>query len=62
VDGAVLRVTVKTTIEAQGRVGRDLRTRLTAALGDAGILDAMTTGRTYVRPSSGEPAAGTTPI
>jgi small-conductance mechanosensitive channel len=62
VDGAVLRVTVKTTIEAQGRVGRDLRTRLTAALGDAGILDAMTTGRTYVRPSSDEPTAGTTPI
>jgi moderate conductance mechanosensitive channel len=52
VDGAVLRVTVKTTIEAQARVGRELRTRLTTALGEAGMMDAMTAGRLYIRPSA----------
>jgi small conductance mechanosensitive channel len=63
VDGAVLRVTVKTTIEAQPRVGRELRTRLTAALGDAGILDALTSGRVYVRSNNDDDATGgsTTP-
>jgi small conductance mechanosensitive channel len=60
VDGAVLRVTVKTTQEAQGPVGRELRTRLTAALAEAGIMDAMSAGRVYVRPpSEDEPPAGT---
>ncbi|HEY1486518.1 MAG TPA: mechanosensitive ion channel family protein [Micromonosporaceae bacterium] len=63
VDGAVLRVTVKTTIEAQPRVGRELRTRLTAALGEAGILDALTSGRVYVRNNADDDSTGgsTTP-
>jgi small-conductance mechanosensitive channel len=63
VDGAVLRVTVKTTIEAQPRVGRELRTRLTAALGEAGILDALTSGRVYVRSNTDDDTSGgpTTP-
>jgi small conductance mechanosensitive channel len=62
VDGAVLRVTVKTPIEAQPRVGRELRTRLTTALGAAGIMDALTSGRVYVRPGTDDdPAAGRGP-
>jgi len=64
VDGAVLRVTVKTTNEAQARVGRELRTRLTAALGDAGVMDAMTAGRVYIRPGAEDdpPAPSHPPI
>ena len=59
VDGAVLRVTAKTTTEAQPRVGRELRTRLTNALAEAGIMDAMSAARTFVRPAVEEdpPAA-----
>ena len=52
VDGTVLRVTVKTTNEAQPRVGRELRTRLIAALGDAGIMDALNASRQFSRSSS----------
>lgn len=37
VDGSVIRTTVKTTSEAQWRVGRELRRRLTEALDDAGL-------------------------
>jgi small conductance mechanosensitive channel len=56
VDGAVLRVTAKTTTDAQPRVGRELRTRLTNALAEAGIMDAMSSGRVYVRqPTDDEP-------
>ena len=66
IDGAVLRVTVKTTTEAQAPVGRELRTRLTTALGEAGIMDAMTAGRVYVRPNGENPppsgTSGRTPI
>jgi hypothetical protein len=50
VDGAVLRVSVKTLSEAHARVGRELRSRLTAALAAAGITDAMNASRFYVRP------------
>ena len=59
VDGTVLRVTVKTTIETQPRVGRELRARLVAALDDAGIMDALTSGRVYIRPNPDDPASGT---
>jgi len=55
VDGAVLRVTVKTTTESAGLVARELRTRLTTALGDSGITDAMTSNRVYIRPPTDEP-------
>jgi small conductance mechanosensitive channel len=51
VDGAVLRVTVKTTTESAPLVGRELRTRLTAALGESGIIEALTSNRLYVRSS-----------
>jgi moderate conductance mechanosensitive channel len=54
VDGAVLRATVKTPTEAQARVGRELRTRLTTALMEAGIMDAIQTGRVFVRPPTEE--------
>ena len=38
--------------EAQARVGRELRTRLTNALAEAGIMDAMSAGRVFVRPAA----------
>ncbi len=50
VDGAVLRTTVKTTSDAQWRLGRELRRRLTDALAAAGISGQMSAGRVYVRP------------
>ncbi len=60
VDGAVLRVTVKTTTESAPLVARELRTRLTTALLDSGITDAMTSNRVYIRPSDpDDPATGT---
>lgn len=37
--GAVVRTTVKTSAEAQWRVGRELRRRLTEALAEAGLAD-----------------------
>jgi moderate conductance mechanosensitive channel len=37
IDGAVLRVQAKTTADAQGRVGLELRRRITAALERAGL-------------------------
>jgi small conductance mechanosensitive channel len=52
-DGAVLRTTVKTNSEAQWRVGRELRRRLTEALAGAGISGpaGVGEGRVFVRPS-----------
>jgi small conductance mechanosensitive channel len=52
VDGAVLRTTVKTHSEAQWRVARELRRRLTEALHAAGIADRISAGRVYVRPTA----------
>jgi len=56
-EGAVLRTTVKTPPDAQWRVARELRRRLTEALHTAGIAARMTTGRVYVRgPENGNGA------
>jgi small conductance mechanosensitive channel len=41
---------VKTLSEAQWRVGRELRRRLTEALQTAGINEHLSAGRIYVRP------------
>jgi moderate conductance mechanosensitive channel len=49
-DGAVVRTTAKTAPQAQWRVGRELRRRLTEALEEAGIAQQMTAGRVFVRP------------
>jgi small-conductance mechanosensitive channel len=50
VEGAVLRTTVKTSTEAQWRVGRELRRRLTEALEKAGIAAQITASRMFIRP------------
>jgi small conductance mechanosensitive channel len=50
-DGAVVRTTVKTPAEAQWRVARELRRRLTEALAAAGIADQITAG-VHVQPST----------
>jgi len=50
-EGAVLRTTVKTNSEAQWRVGRELRRRLSEALAGAGISSREGEGRVFVRPS-----------
>jgi small conductance mechanosensitive channel len=52
-DGATLRTTVKTTSEAQWRVGRELRWRLTEALDNAGSASRVGAGQVYL-PSTGE--------
>jgi small-conductance mechanosensitive channel len=60
-DGAVLRTTVKTSNEAQWRVGRELRRRLTESLERAGIAAQLTAARMYIRPANsdgGEPGPG----
>ena len=49
-EGAVLRTTVKTSTEAQWRVGRELRRRLTEALEKAGIAAQITASRMFIRP------------
>jgi small conductance mechanosensitive channel len=57
VDGAVLRTTVKTASDAQWRIGRELRRRLTEALAEAGLAGQIPTSRLYLRPgASGDPA------
>jgi moderate conductance mechanosensitive channel len=48
-EGAVLRTTVKTPPDAQWRVGRELRRRLTEALHTTGIAARISAGRMYVR-------------
>ena len=50
VDGAVVRTTAKTASEAQWRVGRELRQRLTEALENAGITEHLSAARVFVRP------------
>jgi moderate conductance mechanosensitive channel len=57
VDGAVVRTTAKTTTEAQWRVGRALRRRLTDALDSAGIAEHLAASRVFVR--SAEPTPET---
>ncbi len=49
-DGALVRTTVKTSSEAQWRVGRELRRRLSEALETAGIAEHLSSGRIFVRP------------
>jgi small-conductance mechanosensitive channel len=59
--GITVRVTVKTTTDAQWRVGRELRRRLSDALEDSGITSALG-GQLYLRApasSPGAPGAGT---
>ncbi len=58
VDGAVVRTTIKTASEAQWRVGRELRRRLTEALENAGITQQITASRVFVRPPT-PPGAST---
>jgi small conductance mechanosensitive channel len=60
VDGAVLRTTAKTASDAQWRVGRELRRRLTEALESAGIAAQMSAGRVYIRPHAGPEPPGVT--
>jgi small conductance mechanosensitive channel len=50
VDGAVVRTTAKTPAEAQWRIARELRRRLTEALEAAGITSQITASRVFVRP------------
>ncbi len=57
VDGAVLRTTVKTASDAQWRIGRELRRRLTEALAEAGISGQLPQSRLHLRPAG--PANGT---
>jgi small conductance mechanosensitive channel len=60
-DGAVLRTTVKTNSDAQWRVGRELRRRLTEALAGAGMSSPGGEGRVVVRPARPpQTAAGAT--
>ncbi len=59
-DGAVVRTTIKTASEAQWRVGRELRRRLTEALESAGIAQQITASRVFVRPPT-PPGASTGP-
>ncbi|GIG60991.1 mechanosensitive ion channel protein MscS [Longispora fulva] len=50
IDGAVVRVTAKTSSEAQWRIGRDLRGQVTAALDAAGISSRIGPNRMPPRP------------
>ena len=67
-DGAVVRATAKTHSDAQPRVARELRRRLTEAIEEAGITRQITSNRFLVRPpqppdpttaSAGETGSGT---
>jgi small conductance mechanosensitive channel len=51
-DGAVLRTTVKTSSDAQWRVGRELRRRLTDALITARIASQQSSSQLYIRPAT----------
>ncbi|WP_433051478.1 mechanosensitive ion channel family protein [Dactylosporangium sp. CS-033363] len=57
-DGAVLRTTVKTSNEAQWRIGRELRRRLMESLERAGIAAQLTAARMYIRPANGDGEPG----
>jgi small conductance mechanosensitive channel len=50
VDGAVVRITMKTASEQQWRMARELRRRLTEALENAGITAQINASRVFVRP------------
>jgi len=52
VDGAVVRSTAKTSADAQFRVGRELRRRLTEALESSGIAAQISASRVYPRPAA----------
>jgi len=56
VEGALLRTSVNTASDAQWRVGRELRRRLTDALADAGIAAQLPNSRVYLRPGATGPA------
>ncbi|HET8681529.1 MAG TPA: mechanosensitive ion channel family protein, partial [Micromonosporaceae bacterium] len=55
VDGAVVRATAKTSADAQFRVGRELRRRLTEALESSGIAAQISASRVYPRPATPTP-------
>jgi small conductance mechanosensitive channel len=56
IDGAVVRTTAKTHSDAQWRVARELRLKLTEAMEEAGITHHMTASRVFIRsPHSPEP-------
>jgi small conductance mechanosensitive channel len=61
-DGVVLRTTVKTTSEAQWRVGRELRRRLTEALDRSGIAAKLGAARMLLRPGGASGAETSTDI
>jgi small conductance mechanosensitive channel len=67
VDGATLRTQVKTTSDAQWRVGRELRRRLSDALAGVGITEQLAGARLQIRPrimetgTPAEPPSGTGP-
>jgi moderate conductance mechanosensitive channel len=56
VDGAVVRATAKTKPDAQWRLARELRRRLTDALEEEGIAQQMTANRVFVRPPHPAPS------
>jgi small conductance mechanosensitive channel len=59
VQGSVVRTTARTTSDAQWRVGRELRRRLSEALERAGIAQQLGAGRLIVRAETpGDPAGG----
>jgi small conductance mechanosensitive channel len=60
VDGATIRITAKTTTDAQPVVARELRTRLADALAASGISGAISANRVYVRPPTEEPPSSAT--
>ncbi len=55
IDGAVVRTTAKTLSDAQARVARELRHRLTEALESAGIAQHLTANRLRLRQQSPDP-------
>jgi small-conductance mechanosensitive channel len=61
-EGALLRTIVKTNSDAQWRVARELRRRLTEALHTAGISARISTGRVYLQAAGMvDPTGGTGP-
>jgi small conductance mechanosensitive channel len=64
-DGAVVRTTAKTHSDAQWRVARELRLKLTEAIEAAGITHHMTASRVFLRsphsPETGQPEGPAAP-
>jgi small conductance mechanosensitive channel len=58
-DGAVVRTTAKTHSDAQWRVARELRRRLTEAIEEAGITHQITANRVFVRSPHPTPPGST---